>query len=205
MDNLLEYTSPPVCLTRGKLLEIFRRSANKDATIKNPHAYTTEAVRFIKDKLAEQLVSGIQYEKINEWYKMTQLKEQMDSWQEYLIPAAHSVNDNVIYDSDVEKRFVEGLEKRDDVVLYLKLPSWFKVPTPIGNYNPDWAIVMENRDAHGEVLDKPLLYLVRETKDTTHLNELRAEERRKILCEESHFEYALGVDYKVVSKVEELI
>ena len=66
---------------------------------------------------------------------------------------------------EVEKRFVEGLEKRDDVKLYLKLPRWFTVPTPVGNYNPDWAIVLEERDAHGQATDKPLLYLVRETKE----------------------------------------
>lgn len=204
MDNLLEYTSPPVSLTRGTLLEIFRRSASKDAAIKNPQAYATEAVRIIKDKLADQLVSGIQYEKINQWYEMTQL-EDIPTWKEYLIPAAHSVYDGVIYDSDVEKRFVEGLEKRDDVILYLKLPGWFKVSTPIGNYNPDWAIVMEDRDEFGEAQGKPLLYLVRETKDTTHLEELRADERRKILCGKSHFQHTLGVGYKVVSKVEELV
>ena len=68
-------------------------------------------------------MSGIKYEKINEWYEMTQLDEQIESWEEYLIPAAHSVYDQVIYDSEVEKEFVEGLEKRDDVKLYLKLPQ----------------------------------------------------------------------------------
>lgn len=136
---------------------------------------------------------------------MTQLEDHIDTWKEYLVPAPHSVYDGVIYDSEIEKQFVADLEKRDDVILYLKLPKWFKVATPIGNYNPDWAIVMEDRDEHGEVQDKPLLYLVRETKDTIRLDELRPKERRKILCGRSHFEYTLGVDYKVVSKVDELI
>lgn len=203
MDNLLEYTSPPVCLTRGTLLEIFLRSVNKEAAIRNPHAYASEAVRIIKEKLADQLVRGIQYEKLNEWYEMTQL-EDIPTWKEYLIPAAHSVYDQVKFDSDVEKRFVEGLEKRDDVVLYLKLPGWFKVSTPIGNYNPDWAIVMEDRDEYGEAKDKPLLYLVRETKGSTNPDDLRPDERRKTLCGKSHFEYTLGVGYKVVSSVGEL-
>lgn len=205
MDNLLEYTSPPVCLTRGTLLEIFQRSAHKRNAIKNLQAYATAAVRIIKEKLADQLVSGIQYYKINEWYEMTQLEEIIPGWEEYLVPAPHSIYDNVIYDSDIEKSFVEGLERRDDVILYLKLPKWFKVPTPIGNYNPDWAIVLENRDEHGEAKDKPLLYLVRETKGSTDPNDLRPDERRKTLCGKSHFEYTLEVDYKVVSKVEELI
>lgn len=133
------------------------------------------------------------------------LHGQIESWQEYLIPAAHSIYDQVIYDSEVEKAFVEGLEKRDDVMLYLKLPRWFTVTTPIGNYNPDWAIVIEERDAFGQPTDKPLLYLIRETKGTTHLDELHPDEQRKVLCGESHFKEALGVDYKVVTTSDQLI
>ncbi|GHO83980.1 restriction endonuclease [Dictyobacter formicarum] len=87
-----------------------------------------------------------------------------------------------IYDSDVEKAFVEGLEKRDDVKFYLKLPRWFMVLAPVGNYNPGWAVVIEERDAYGQSTDKPLLYLICETKGTTHLDDLRPDERRKIAC-----------------------
>ena len=101
--------------------------------------------------------------------------------------------------AEVKKQFVEALERREDVKLYLKLPRWFEVPTPAGHYNPDWAIVMEDRDEHGHANGRPLLCLVRETKDTTNLGDLRAEERRKILCGKSHFTGALGVDYRVVT------
>ncbi len=201
----MEYTTPPVSLTRGTLLEIFRRSSNKQGALVNPHAYATEAVRIIKSKLVEQLVDGIKYTKLNDWYEMTQLDAEIESWNEYLIPAPHSVYDQVIYDSDVEKKFVEGLEKRDDVKLYLKLPRWFTVPTPVGNYNPDWAIVIEERDAFGQPANRPLLYLVRETKSTTDLDDLLPDERRKILCGESHFQEALGVDYRVVTTSDRLL
>ena len=205
MSSLMEYTTPPVYLTRSTLLEIFRRTNNKKVALANPQVFATEVVRIIKDKLVDQLVTGIHYEKINEWYEMTQLDEQIESWEEYLIPAAHSVYDHVIYDSDVEKEFVEGLEKRNDVKLYLKLPKWFTVPTPVGNYNPDWAIVVEERDAYGQPTDKSFLYLIRETKSTTHLDDLRPDERRKILCGESHFQEALGVDYRVVTTTDQLV
>jgi type III restriction enzyme len=204
MDNLMEYTTPPVSLTRETLLAIFRRSSNKQASLANPHAYATEAVRIIKEKLADQLVSGIQYTKLDQWYEMTQLEAEIASWKEYLIPAPHSVYDQVIYDSDTEKGFVEGLEGRDDVKLYLKLPRWFTIPTPVGNYNPDWAIVLEERDAYGQPLDTPLLYLVRETKSTTRSDRLRPDEQRKIDCGKSHFREALGVDYKEVTNSGEL-
>jgi type III restriction enzyme len=205
MSNLMEYTTPPVYLTRSTLLEIFQRMNNKKAAMENPQVFATEVVRIIKDKLVDQLVNGIHYEKINDWYEMTQLDEQVESWEEYLIPVAHSVYDQVIYDSEVEKAFVEGLEKRDDVKLYLKLPRWFTVPTPVGSYNPDWAIVLEERDAFGQPTDKSLLYLVRETKSTTNLGDLHPDEKRKILCGESHFKEALGVDYQVVTTSDQLI
>jgi type III restriction enzyme len=206
MANLMEHTTPPVRLTRRTLLEIMRRAPQscKQAMVDNPNGFATAAVAIIKEKLADQLVEGIQYEKINAWYEMTQLDTEISSWEDYLVPAGRSVYDHVIYDSEIERQFIEGLEKRDDVKLYLKLPAWFMVPTPIGEYNPDWAIVMEDRDEHGQPTDKPLLYLVRETKSTHKLDELRPDERRKIRCGERHFTDALRVDYRVVTSAREL-
>jgi type III restriction enzyme len=204
MSHLLEHTTPPVRLTRRTLLEIFRRTRQKQAALDNPHGFATEAVRIIKEKLADQLVDGIQYERINEWYEMSQFDAEIESWEQYLVPAERSVYDHVVWDSEVERRFAEELDRRDDVRLFLKLPSWFTVPTPIGEYNPDWAIVMEERDEHGEPTGRPLLYLVRETKDTTDRSRLRPDERRKIECGERHFRGALGVDYEVVTSAGEL-
>ena len=204
MADLMEHTTPRVRLTRATLLEIFRRSSNKQSALDNPHEFATEAVRVIKERLAEHLVAGIQYEPINQWYEMTQFESEIDSWEDYLVPSEHGLYDHVVFDSDVEKNFVKGLEARKDVKLYLKLPSWFKVPTPVGEYNPDWAIVMEDRDSHGEPTGKPLIYLVRETKDAGWKTSLRPEERRKIACGERHFVGALGVNYQVVTTASEL-
>jgi type III restriction enzyme len=204
MANLMEHTTPPVRLTRRTLLEIVKRAPNQQAMVDNPNEFATTAVRIIKDKLADQLVEGIQYERINEWYEMTQLDAEIPGWEDYLMPAERSVYDQVVYESEIERQFVDGLERRDDVRLYLKLPTWFTVPTPIGEYNPDWAVVMEDRDEHGQPTGRPLLYLVRETKSTTNLAELRSDERRKVLCGERHFKDTLGVDYKVITSAHEL-
>ena len=204
MEHLLQYTTPPVRLTRRTLLEVFRRTQQKQAALDNPYGFATEAVRIIKDKIADQLVDGIQYQKINEWYEMSQFEAEIESWEQYLLPAERSVYDHVVWDSEVERRFAEDLDRREDVRLFLKLPAWFAVATPIGEYNPDWAIVMEERDEHGEPTGRPLLYLVRETKDTTDRSRLRPDERRKIECGERHFKGALGVDYEVVTRAAEL-
>jgi type III restriction enzyme len=204
MSHLMENTTPPVRLTRKTLLEIFKRTKNQKAAMDNPQEFASVAVRIIKDKLADHLVNGIQYEKINEWYEMAQLDAEIDSWEEYMLPATRSVYDNVICESGPERKFVEDLDNRTDVKLYLKLPGWFTVPTPVGEYNPDWAIVMEDLDAHGDPKGEKLLYLVRETKGNNWKTELRPDERRKITCGKRHFDGALGVNYRVVSRASEL-
>ena len=86
----------------------------------------------------------------------------------------------------------------------MKLPAFFKVPTPIGSYNPDWAIVVEPRDEFGDPTGEQMLYLVRETKGSTEPDALRRDEVRKIHCGIRHFKDLLGVDYKVVTKADNL-
>ena len=193
MMHLLENTTPPMRLTKRTLLEIFRRTQKQQSALDNPHEFASVAVRIIKEKLTDQLIDGIKYEKIGECYEMCQFEMSIKSWEDRLIPAERSLYDHVIFDSEVERRFVEGLEKRSDVKLYVKLPAFFKVPTPIGNYNPDWAIVVEDPDR-----EDPMVYLVRETKGTTNPNHLRPDERRKVDCGKRHFGEALDVDYEIV-------
>jgi type III restriction enzyme len=206
MESLMENTSPPMRLSRQTLLEIYRRTSKRTAALDNPHEFAVAAVNIIKDKLADQLVSGIKYEKDGTWFEMTQFEDQIESWKDLLIKSTQvggiggtHLYDGVPFESEtVEKPFIEALEKRKDVKLYIKLPRWFTVPTPIGEYSPDWAIVMQNEG------EEERLYLGRETKGTLNPAELRPDERRKIHCGRRHFSDALGVDYKVVTSAFEL-
>ena len=194
---LLEFQSPPVSLSRHTILAIIRESGRLADGIKNPHEFATLAVRIIKETLADHLVRGIQYERINEWYEMSLFEAEFQSWENYLAPAEKSVYDHVKFDSEVERAFVEDMDRREDIHLYVKLPAWFTVPTPVGAYNPDWAIVMDDpNDSDGKKL-----YLVRETKGE---GELRPTEKRKTECGEKHFEKALDINYRVVTKASEL-
>ena len=90
------------------------------------------------------MVRGIKYERVGTFYEMSLFETEFESWQEHLVPAGNSVYDHIEYDSDVEFQFVTEIEQRHDVHLYIKLPRWFNVQTPVGNYNPDWAIVMDD-------------------------------------------------------------
>ena len=85
---------------------------------------------------------------------------------------------------------------------YIKLPAWFKVTTPIGSYNPDWAIVMAQTDEFGERGEQ--MYMVRETKGTHILNDLAPPERAKMRCGAKHFNTALDCDYKLNVSANEL-
>ncbi len=204
IQHLMEQTTPPVRLTRKTLVRILERTSAKEAMLANPHEFATQATRRIREKLTEMLVEGIRYEQIGDGYEMTLFQDEVQGWMDRLVPAEKAIYDHVLLDSATERAFVDRLEQRQDVRLYVKLPDWFKVPTPVGEYNPDWAIVLEERESHGDATGL-ICYLIRETKSTLDRDELRPDERRKIECGERHFRDALGLDYKVATRAERLL
>jgi type III restriction enzyme len=103
-------------------------------------------------------------------------------------------NEYIPYDSEVEREFAEKLDQREDIKLFVKLPRWFTIPTPLGEYNPDWAIVKH---------DGQTLYLARETKGTKDFLKLRTSEADKIRCGIAHFE-AIGVPFAVAMTADEV-
>ena len=105
-----------------------------------------------------------------------------------------SIYDVVLYESEVERNFAEAMSTRTDIKLFIKLPWWFKIDTPIGTYNPDWAIVKQ---------DDAKVYLVRETKSTKDQLEMRGSEWAKIQCGRAHFD-TLGVNFTHVTSAREI-
>ncbi len=103
-----------------------------------------------------------------------------------MLESKKSVFDHVVYDSDVEAEFARSFELSDDVKVYAKLPGWFKIDTPLGSYNPDWAVLVE-MDGHER------LYFVVESKGGLFTDALRPTEQAKIDCGREHFK-ALGTD-----------
>ena len=97
------------------------------------------------------------------------------------LEAQKSVYERVVYDSaGIEQTFAKELEANEAVKVYAKLPGWFKVPTPLGTYNPDWAVLVEDDDAER-------LYFVVETKGSNWFDDLRHKEGAKIVCGKKHF------------------
>jgi type III restriction enzyme len=202
IENLMQQTTNPVRISRGTLYRILVQAPDKQAMLDNPFEFATQAVALIKEKLLAQLVGGIQYEECGEWYELSQLDDEVQTTKP-LIEALRSVYDMIPYDADNEANFVRGLERRDDVKVYLKLPNWFKVETPVGDYNPDWAIAIEDRDEHNDTTGLTL-YMVAETKSTLDRTKLRPTEALKIQCGSRHFQDTLKVQYCVVADADKL-
>ena len=145
-----------------------------------------EAVRHIKNRME---IDGIRYIRLEGEEYYLQEVFGADELTAYLdknaLAVDNSVYDHVIYDSDtVELPFAKALDGDPDVKMFFKIPSKFQIETPIGTYNPDWAVYV-NKD------EVERLYFVLETKGTTRLDNLRGDEARKIICGERHFA-ALG-------------
>ncbi len=141
----------------------------------------------------------MQYVEVGDAYQMS-LFEDLEGYEDSLLPIERSIYDHVTFDSNLERDFAAALDTMDEVKLFVKLPAWFTVPTPIGNYNPDWAVAFYVQDGFGEVREK--LYLVRETKGSLDVDDLRAVESMKISCARRHFE-TIDVDYQVATSAQD--
>jgi type III restriction enzyme len=203
ISELLQFSAPPIRISRKTILDVLVKSNGANNALVNPAEYASIAAKAIRDALAAQITAGIVYHKLGEHYEMTLFEDSFRGWEQYLVATKLALYDHVVFDSEVEKQFAEDLEARTDVKLYVKLPRWFLVQTPVGNYNPDWAIVLEERDEHGAPTGNEHLYLVRETKSTLERGNLRGDEAIKLDCGRKHFD-ALEVPFKVITSVAEL-
>ncbi|MDO4246389.1 MAG: DEAD/DEAH box helicase family protein [Deinococcus sp.] len=167
-------------LTRRTLSAILRQSERLDDFTRNPQAFIEQVALVINMQKVGQLVAGIKYNKTGEEYAQSLLDTPLQSSLGKLLEAKKGAYEQVIFDSEVERQFAQELENHADVRVYAKLPNWFKVPTPLGNYNPDWAILLR-RDGQEK------LCFVAETKSTLFTEALRSAEQQKIKCGRKHF------------------
>jgi type III restriction enzyme len=185
-------------LTRSTILRILIESGRLDNVLINPQLFLDNAVAQIKEALNELIIDGIKYEKIgNVEYEMRLFEDyeiHVNNMTFYISQKEKTIFGNMVpLDSHVEYQFAKECEIREDVQFYFKLPFWFKIKTPIGNYTPDWALIKKNEKT---------VYFVAETKSENQ--ELKDSEKRKIKCGKAHFDEFEGVEYRQVVKVSDL-
>ena len=199
LPDLLAYLQNETELTRSTLVHILKESGRLSDAFENPQRFLDQVASILKHELHRLLVDGIKYERLPdggpdaEWEMLLFKNEELVNYLSAL-QVQKSVYEYVVYDSEVEREFAQKLDQRDDIKLFVKLPGWFEIDTPVGKYNPDWAILKH---------DEKALYLVRETKGTRDFLKLRTAEADKVRCGQKHFE-ALGVPFAVVVNAEEV-
>ena len=192
-------------LTRRSIQRILCDSGRLDDFKRNPQQFIELAEQAINRCKQGALVDGIKYQRLgDEHYYAQELFENGDltGYLKNMLDTTKSVYEQVVYESGIEASFADELEKNTAVKVYAKLPGWFAVPTPLGNYNPDWAVLIDSHDGER-------LYFVVETKGSSFASDLRSSEVGKIECGRAHFNALKSGDtpasYEVVKSVQELL
>ena len=197
LPDIISQLQESTSLTRKTIIDILLGSGRIGEFLANPHDFIKMVTGCIETELSHTLIEGIQYEPIGgSIYQLRELQtdglEEKDRFIDQLYEVTNKEKtdfDFVVLDSAVEKQFAQYLDSREDIKLFMKLPDKFRVPTPVGTYNPDWAIIkLEDGAEH--------LYLVRETKSSQDPMKRRPSENAKIKAAMKHFD-AIGVNYMV--------
>ena len=200
LPDIVSYIQNKTELTRQTIFDIIRKSGRMNDILVNPQMFMDNAVKAIKETLYALMIAGIKYEKIGDKiYEMalfddSNLEIYLDNFIFEVKNADKTIYENYIsLDSLVENQFAKDCESSENIEFYFKLPNWFKIPTPIGNYNPDWAVIFK---------DEKKIYFIAETKSENQ--ELRISEILKMKCGKAHFDKFDDVRYKQISSVRDL-
>ena len=177
-------------LTRRSIVKILTMSGRLQDFTSNPQKFIERVTETIQKQMQRFIVDGIKYEKIGgrEYFaqELFQDSELFGYLSRNMLESKKSVFEYVVYDSDIEREFAKEFELNDEVKLYAKLPPVFKIDTPLGTYNPDWAVLVETES-------EEKLYFVIESKGGMFPDALRPTEQAKADCGREHFK-ALGTD-----------
>lgn len=199
LPDIITELQTATSLTRKTLVDILLKSERLGEFIHNPNDFIHMVKRNLLNVLSATVVEGIQYEKIaGSIYELRELQKDGQEERDRFLDQMYKVRNTQKTDFDYipidssganspERQFAEKLDSREDIKMFMKLPAKFKIPTPVGDYNPDWAIVKVEA---GE----ERVYLIRETKGTADWGALRPNEQAKIDSAKKHFA-AIGIDY----------
>ena len=184
VPDILRLIASETLLKHSTIIQILKQSGREQDFMNNPQLFYEKALEIILKNRHSLAIDGIKYIKLagEEYYvqEIFDSEELLANLDRNAVQVEHSVYDYLIYDSGVESRFAKSLDEDPDVKMFFKIPPRFKIETPIGSYNPDWAVFLE-KDGEQK------LYFVLETKGTTSLFDLRNSEKLKIHCGKEHF------------------
>jgi type III restriction enzyme len=206
LPDIIKELQEATSLTRKTLVDILVQTGKLSEFISNPNDFISMVKNNLRNVMAAAVVEGLQYEKIGGYiYELRELQKDGMEERDLFIDRLYEVKNKQKTDFDYiqidsegvdapERQFAELLDSREDVKLFMKLPDKFKIETPVGSYNPDWAII---KQVDGE----DQIYMIRETKSTRDELKLRPTEKAKIEAASKHFA-AIGikaenVDYAV--------
>ena len=201
LPDIVGYLQNETQLTRKSIVQILT-GTNKLQYFKiNPQKFIEGCIDIINEQMRLHIVDGIKYHKIggNEYYsqELFENEELFGYIQNNLVESTKSPYEYVVYDSKVESNLSMEFEQSDNVSVYAKLPSWFKIDTPLGTYNPDWVVSWKEGD-------EEKLYFVVESKGSKSELDLRPKELSKIECGKRHFE-SLNSKLKVGTKLADIV
>jgi type III restriction enzyme len=176
VPDIITHLQNETSLTRETIVEILKKVDCIDDVFKNPEKFILNITGMIKATLGRLLVNNIEYTKCEDYYEMSLFKDEYDAYVDKLFEISNqdkTLYDHIEFDSSVEEEFAKVMEARDDILFYVKLPNWFKIPTPVGEHNPDWAVVKKNGEK---------VFMIKETKSSCDLSLLRPSEKDKIRC-----------------------
>lgn len=201
--DLIEELSENTGLSYTTLFRIVESLTNLSEVVKNPPRFIHEAAAIIRNVELDEMIRGLNYHPTGEShpYEFEDFVKSIDS-KGYVDTPIKGVFDKMLIDSDVERKFSLEADKDTEVVCFLKLPSWYKIKTPIGPYEPDFGLIMKRKSLKDG--NQSEFYFVIETKGTNDINDkkaLKESEKYKIECAMVHFRsLGLEVHYKAPVK-----
>lgn len=196
LPDIITYLQNETKLMRKDIVDILIKSNKLKDFKNNPQKFIDKVIEIIKKTMSIFIVDGIKYQKIgNDSYYAQECFEEKEL-SGYLSTNLiknnenKSVYDYTIYDSDIEKSFAVKFNNTENVKLFTKLPSWFKINTPLGGYNPDWAVLIEKDN-------EEKLYFVVESKGSDLGLDIKNTEKAKIDCGIEHFK-AISEDVQFI-------
>jgi len=186
LPDIITYIQNETNLTRRVIVDILIKSKKLQGFKNNPQKFIDGAIKIIKKVMSIFVVDGIKYQKLgDEFYYAQECFENQELYG-YLSSNMvenrpnKSIYTHTVYDSNIEKNFALEFNQNERVKLFTKLPSWFKINTPLGSYNPDWAVVIEEEN-------QEKLYFVLESKGSDLGLDIKTSESSKIACAKKHF------------------